>query len=90
MQYHKTYIFQGAKKSVSFKQQNYHCVYEYPRDDSDTFDLDIGPIWDHTSNYFDLSSFSGMLNKYSYIKYFIDLNILMFSIISFQIGERVH
>ncbi|XP_060871143.1 uncharacterized protein LOC132945423 isoform X2 [Metopolophium dirhodum] len=48
----------GAKKSVSFKQQNYHCVYEYPRDDSETFDLDIGPIWDRTPNYFDLSSFS--------------------------------
>ncbi|XP_025424380.1 uncharacterized protein LOC112693497 isoform X2 [Sipha flava] len=47
-----------AKKSVSFKQQNYHCVYEYPRDDSETFDLDIGPIWDRTPNYFDLSSFS--------------------------------
>jgi len=53
-------FFKGAKKSVSFKQQNYHCVYEYPRDDNETFELDIGPIWDRTPNYFDLSSFSGM------------------------------
>lgn len=66
---------------MSFKQQNYHCVYEYPRDDSETFDLDIGPIWDRSSNYFDLSSFSGLFNYYVYIFilgniYNIHLNIL--------------
>ncbi|XP_050433012.1 uncharacterized protein LOC126840953 isoform X2 [Adelges cooleyi] len=48
----------SAKKSVSFKQQNYHCVYEYPRDESETYDLDVGPIWERTPNYFDLSTFS--------------------------------
>jgi hypothetical protein len=29
-------IPQDQKKNVSFKRQKYHCVYEYPREASDT------------------------------------------------------
>ncbi|XP_050537991.1 uncharacterized protein LOC126903670 isoform X2 [Daktulosphaira vitifoliae] len=46
------------KKTVSFKQQNYHCVYEYPRDESEVFDIETGPIWECAPNYFDLSTFN--------------------------------
>lgn len=78
------------KKSVSFKQQNYHCVYEYPRDDSESFDVDIGPIWDRSSNYFDLSSFSGLLNYYLYIFIFWKIKIKYTLYYLFQIGVQVH
>ncbi|VVC25027.1 Hypothetical protein CINCED_3A002779 [Cinara cedri] len=57
----------GVKKSVSFKQQNYHCVYEYPRDDSETFDSEFGQLWDRANNYFDLASFSATYDDDFYI-----------------------
>jgi hypothetical protein len=66
-------LAQDQKKNVSFKKQKYHCVYEYPRETSDSdsegFDSPTRRHWNNlvyqsTQPQVDYASFAGQLCDY--------------------------